>query len=116
MAAGCERSLRVAAVLQREVAALIREETRAAEASGACVTHVAVSRDFSLAKIFVVVPDGDDPAQTAAALNHIAAFLQRRLRARVRLKRLPRLHFAPDPAPARGERIESLLRRERARA
>jgi len=52
----------------------------------------------------------DAAAETAAALESARPHLQSVIGRQVRLRYVPRLHFAPDEAIARGQRIEEILR------
>ena len=76
------------------------------------ITDVRTAPDLSRADVYYTVLTDDEEvrAATAEGLEHAAGALRRQVAATVRLKRVPDLHFATDPAPAHGERIEALLR------
>jgi ribosome-binding factor A len=71
------------------------------------VTAVETSDDLSRATVFV----GTLPPEAAESLEERRTQLQRYVGRQVRMKRTPKLQFAPDPAVSAGERIDALLRR-----
>ncbi|MGH3665796.1 MAG: 30S ribosome-binding factor RbfA [Egibacteraceae bacterium] len=76
------------------------------------VTEVRTSPDLRHAEVFyTVLPDDPESrAETEAGLDSAAGLLRRELGSQLRLKYVPDLHFSHDPLPARGRRIETLLR------
>ena len=73
----------------------------------ATVTSVDTTPDLRHATVFL----SSLPSDMAEALDAHRGALQRAIAQEVRLKRTPHLEFAPDPAVARGERVEEILRR-----
>ncbi|MBA2530287.1 MAG: 30S ribosome-binding factor RbfA [Euzebyales bacterium] len=78
------------------------------------VTEVRTSPDLGHAEVFyTVLPDDEDArAATREGLASATSLLRRALGGRLRLKRVPDLHFTHDPLPEQGRRIESLLKGE----
>jgi ribosome-binding factor A len=81
------------------------------------LTGVDVNRDLSKATVYYSTLGGTsgtaaetNPAATAAALESATPHLRRVLGREVRVKQVPRLVFAEDPAITGGERIETILR------
>ncbi len=82
------------------------------------LTDVRTSPDLAQAEVFYTELDGDEgnePSETAAGLESAAPMLRRELADRLRIRRIPELHFTHDPAPERGRHIERLLRQARER-
>ena len=75
------------------------------------LTHVRVSPDLQLARVFYTSL-GDDKArrETAKALERATPFLRRHIGGRLRLRRVPELEFRFDEAIAHQDRIEQILR------
>ncbi|MGH9020458.1 MAG: ribosome-binding factor A [Acidimicrobiales bacterium] len=71
------------------------------------VTGVDTSPDLRSATVFFDSLSSD----AQAALEEYRAELQASVNAQTRLKRTPRLAFSADPAVARGEAVEEILRR-----
>ena len=75
------------------------------------LTHVRVSPDLQLARVFYTSL-GDDKArrETAKALERATPFLRRHIGGRLRLRRVPELEFRFDEAITHQDRIEQILR------
>ncbi len=74
------------------------------------ITRVQVTADLQQARVFYTAL-GDEKAQGASdrALNRATPFLRRQIGSRLRLKRVPELHFMVDKSIAGQDRIEQLL-------
>jgi ribosome-binding factor A len=79
------------------------------------VTEVRSTPDLRHAEVFYTAlpDDAESLASTAQGLASAQPLLRRELGARLRMKYVPELTFTHDPVPARGRRIEGLLREER---
>lgn len=101
---------RVNEQLRTELAALIDGLT---DPRIGMVTVTGVDTDAELAHAtvwYTTLPDGpEDLARTAEGLTRATPMLRSELAGRVRLRRMPVLHFRHDPAPGQGRHIESLL-------
>ncbi len=104
------RARRVADALQRELSDLIRRELKD-PAVGACtITAVEVSNDLSHAKVYVCTWLGPERgAETVAALARASGFLRQQLGKRLRLFKVPQLHFLYDTAIDRGVALTQLI-------
>jgi ribosome-binding factor A len=75
------------------------------------VTAVDVDADMSRAKVLFDSLEGEEgDAELLEALGELRVRLQAAIGRQSRIKRVPQLTFAPDPAVRAGERIDSLLR------
>ncbi len=75
------------------------------------ITGVDTAPDLRHARVFYSVLGGEEEAvATKAALDHAAPRLHARVSEQVRLKYVPKLHFAVDESIAQGARIDELLR------
>jgi ribosome-binding factor A len=81
------------------------------------ITAVRTTTDLGHAEVFyTVLPDDPGTREaTAAGLHSAAGVLRREVGERLRVRRIPDLHFTHDPAPEYGRRIEGLLRDVRCR-
>jgi ribosome-binding factor A len=75
------------------------------------ITDVRTATDLRSAEVFfTVLPDDEASlAATTEGLSSAAPLLRRQLGTVLRTRNTPDLHFTPDPLPAHGRRIESLL-------
>jgi ribosome-binding factor A len=74
------------------------------------VTGVQVEPGLSHAVVWFSALSRGDPEGVAVALGEHRIRLQAAIARQLRLRRTPELSFAPDPAIARGSRVEELLR------
>lgn len=79
------------------------------------ITDVRTSPDLAHAEVFYTELDdeGDGSSETHAGLESASPLLRRELGERLRVRRIPDLHFTHDPAPEQGRHIERLLRKAR---
>ena len=105
------RTERINDQLREEISALVLREMKDPRIGGlVTITEVEVSPDLSRAKVFVSVLGSDDEKKsTLKALGAASGFLQRELRRRLTLRRMPELAFVADESIEHGARILSLL-------
>lgn len=108
------RKLRINTQLQRELTELIRDELRDPRVAGVTLTSVDVSPDMRHASIHVNVLALEDKADEAAkALNGAAGKLRHSLKARLRLRHIPELHFRGDHTSVEAAHVTKLIREAR---
>ena len=105
------RTERINDLLREEISTLVRRELKDPRIGGlVSVTEVDVSPDLSRAKAFVSVLGSDEEkVATLQALQAAAHFLQRELRKRLTIRRIPELAFLPDDSLERGARLLALI-------
>ena len=105
------RSDRVAAQMQRELAAILQTDIKDPRLGFVTVNAVQVSRDLALAKIYVSVlnADPDEQALNVEILNHAAPYVRHQLAARMRMRVVSELRFVHDDSIDRGMRIDAIL-------
>jgi ribosome-binding factor A len=104
------RPSRIADQLRAELSDLIAREVHDPGIGFLTITHVKVSPDLQIARVYYTTL-GDDKArrESGRALERAAPFLRRQLGRRLRLKRVPQLEFFFDESIERGDRIEQIL-------
>ena len=107
------RPERVATLMRREVADILRNKLRDPRLSEwVSVTDVEVTADLSSAKIFVsILPTGDERDKALRALSGAVGFVRRELAPRLGLREVPDIRFKLDSSIERGARVEDLLKR-----
>ncbi len=104
------RTRRVGEQIQRELAVLIQQEIKDPRLGMVTVSGVDVSRDLSVAKVFITVFDEQqEMAQTLEVLEHAAGFLRHCLGKSMSLRSVPALKFIYDASVSRGNRLSSLI-------
>lgn len=104
------RPARVGDQIRHELSELIAREVRDPGVGFITITEVKVSADLQVARAYYTTL-GDDKArgQTRKALERATPFLRRELGHRLRLRRVPELHFHFDESVERGDRIERII-------
>lgn len=106
-----DRTERIGAELQRELAVIFRDEVRDPRLQQVTIQEVRVSRDLSWAKVFFTCFPLDEACQGQAKLLNgpLSGFLRAQLARRVLLRTIPQLHFEHDESITRGEHLTSLI-------
>ncbi|MGH9372288.1 MAG: 30S ribosome-binding factor RbfA [Vicinamibacterales bacterium] len=104
------RPSRIADQLRAELSDLITREVHDPGIGFLTFTHVKVSADLQLARVYYTTL-GDEKArrESSRALERATPFLRRQIGRRLRLKRVPQLEFFFDESIERGDRIEQIL-------
>lgn len=106
------RTRRVGEQIQRELAVLIQQELKDPRLGMLTISAVEVSKDMSVAKVFVTVfNEAQDRAKTLEALQHAAGFLQHELGRNLSLRSIPKLRFVYDESIVRGAELSALIDR-----
>jgi ribosome-binding factor A len=108
------RSERVADFIKREVALLLQRELRDPRVSNANVNAVIVSRDMSMAKIYVTFFDketAEEAKQAVEVLNGAAGFIRSQVASQHSMRSTPKLRFYFDDSVRQGEHLSNLIDR-----
>jgi ribosome-binding factor A len=102
---------RVNTLMQREISELIQRQLRDPRLDEfISVTEVSVSPDLRYAKVYVSSVGGQQKeSQIMGALGSATGFLRSELAKKVRLRRMPELHFLWDNSIEQGDRILRLI-------
>ncbi|MCL6563116.1 MAG: 30S ribosome-binding factor RbfA [Firmicutes bacterium] len=105
------RADRIAREMQEELGAMLQREVKDPRIGFVSVTRVQLSRDLSVAKVYVSI-FGDDAAvaQSLAGLESAAAFLRGEVARRLGLRLAPQLEFHPDPSIAESVRLHQIMK------
>lgn len=107
-----KRTDRIASLIKQAMSELFLFEVRDPRVRTAVVTHVFVTADMGLARVYVRPIAGADQQgrkELMAGLNKSKAFLRGALCKRVQLMRAPQLEFFFDEVPDEVARIDELL-------
>ena len=104
------RASRVGDQIRAELAELLGREVHDPGIGFLTITHVKVSADLQLARVFYTTI-GDDKARkdSARALQRATPFLRRHVGRRLQLKRVPELTWMFDESIEKHDRIERIL-------
>jgi len=88
---------------------LIQREVKDPKVGFVGVSDVEVTRDLSVAKVFITHYDPTKVKDSLGALNRSAGFLRVRLGEMLRMRSVPELRFYHDDSVERGERLDQLI-------
>lgn len=106
------RTSRVSELLREEISNLVQRDLKDPRLEGALlsITEVEVSGDLRVAAVFVShLGSAEERDDALAGLQSAAAYLERELRRRLRMRRTPSLTFRFDPSIERGARLASTI-------
>lgn len=97
-------------VIAQELSELMRLRVKDPRIGFASITGVTVSRDLSVAKVYVsVMGSPEEQRETMRGLRHAAGFLRHELAQRLSVRHVPEITFHLDESIARGARMLELL-------
>jgi ribosome-binding factor A len=120
-AEGPSREKRVAERIRADLAALlVRGAIRDPDVQGAIVSSVDVTKDLSVAKVYVrhlsasaSAPDGDvsdaQKKKLVDAMKRATGYLRRELGATLKLRRVPELRFSWDDGADHAARLDAIF-------
>ena len=104
------RAERVGGLIQQTVSEILLRQVKDPRLKMATITHVKMTRDLKIARIYFVVPGGDQAAKAATeGFASAAGYLKRALSGRLDLRYMPTLAFYYDDSFDYGANIEKLL-------
>jgi ribosome-binding factor A len=104
------RTARVADQLREELSQLLGREVHDPGIGFVTLTHVEVTPDLQLARVYYTsLGDAAARRTSAKALARAAPFMRRMIGRRLRLRRTPELEFVFDESIENQDRIEQLL-------
>lgn len=110
MAKEYSRIDRVADLLQRELAQLIRRELQDPRLSLISITEVQISKDLANAKIFFTqLKDSPNTVEVERLLNRAAKHLRYHVAKYLELRIVPKLRFIYDTSIEKNARLSSLI-------
>ncbi|HET7322235.1 MAG TPA: 30S ribosome-binding factor RbfA [Longimicrobiaceae bacterium] len=106
-----KRTDRINELFREEISLLVRNEVRDPRVGVVTVTAVETSPELDHAKVYVtVLGDEEERDEALAGLQSAAPFMRAQLGKRLRMRRIPELHFVYDRVEEEATRIERLLR------
>lgn len=103
-----KRAERVGDLLREEISKLILEEVRDPRIGSPTITRVKVTDDLRFARVYFSTGLGGSE-RTLEGLRSAASFLRGELGRRLRLRRVPELHFLADESLEYSLHIHTLL-------
>lgn len=96
--------------MQKELAELVQQNVKDSMLGMVTISDVEVTRDMSLAKIYVsFLGEKDTPKKCVKRLMEYVPALRHELCKRIRMRVMPELRFVHDESIERGMQMEKLL-------
>lgn len=93
-----------------EISKIIHQEIKDRDVHLVTVTDVKITNDLSFAKIYITTLDNDRD-KVLNALNKASGFIRSLLCDRVKIRKMPELHFVYDKSIEYGKKIEDIIER-----
>ena len=112
-----DRISRVSEEVKKEISDIIKNELKDPRLPDMLsIMKADVTKDFSHAKIYYsVLSDDEGKREVVKALQSASGFIRRELGNRMKLRRVPELHFSEDDSIGQGIRINRLIDEARKR-
>jgi ribosome-binding factor A len=112
LASNFKRSARISDLIVKEVSQMIvKGEIKDPRVALAFVTGAKVSDNLSMANIFFsVMEESADVDEVLKGLESAKGFIRTRLAQRLKMRRIPDLHFMFDTALETGYKVDEVLR------
>lgn len=107
------RDRKLATELMREINDILNKRVRDPRTSGVTVTDVRVTGDLSQATIYYsILSDlASDAEKTQAGLEKATGLIKRELGTRLKVYKIPDIHFERDESVQYGSKIDEMLKK-----
>ena len=93
-----------------EISKIIHEEIKDKDIGFVTITDAKITSDLSFAKIYITSLD-DNREKVLNALNKASGFIRTLLCDRVKIRKMPEIHFVYDESIEYGKKIEDIIER-----
>ncbi len=99
---------RLEGIIRKEVSLILMSEVKDPTLKWVTITDVQLSKDYSIAKVFVTFPQGQN--HLMENLDKAKGFIRSSLGSKLKIKKIPSLLFEIDDSLERGNRIDEILK------
>ena len=93
-----------------EISKIIHEEIKDKDIGFVTITDARITNDLSFAKVYITSLD-DNREKVLNALNKASSFIRTMLCDRVKIRKMPEIHFVYDESIEYGKKIEDIIER-----
>ena len=93
-----------------EISKIIHQEIKDKDIGFVTITDARITNDLSFAKIYITSLD-DNREKVLNALNKASVFIRTLLCDRVKIRKMPEIHFVYDESIEYGKKIEDIIER-----
>ena len=94
----------------KEISKIIHEEIKDKDIGFVTITDARITNDLSFAKIYITALD-DNREKVLNSLNKASGFIRSLLCDRVKIRKMPEIHFVYDESIEYGKKIEDIIER-----
>ena len=104
-----KRARKVADLIKREVALLMKTEVSDPRLENVVITTVDISPDLSNAKVYFTLTNTAEPKEANAAFKKAAGFIRHAISEKTELRYTPKISFVYDDTTARANKLIDLI-------
>ena len=93
-----------------EISKILHQEIKDRDINFVTVTEARITNDLSFAKVYITTMDNDRD-KVLKALNKASSYIRTMLCDRVKIRKMPELHFVYDESIEYGKKIEDIIER-----
>ena len=93
-----------------EISKIIHEEIKNKDVGFVTITDARITNDLSFAKVYITTLDNDRD-KVLNALNKSSGFVRSLLCNRIKIRKMPEIHFVYDESIEYGKKIEDIIER-----
>ena len=93
-----------------EISKIIHEEIKDKDIGFVTITDARITNDLSFAKVYITTLDNDRD-KVLKALNKASTAIRSLLCSRVKIRKMPEIHFVYDESIEYGKKIEDIIER-----
>ncbi len=101
---------RLESSLLKEISYILATEIKDEKIKHVTITAVKITKDLSLAKIYVSILDETKKDETIESLNKAKGFIRTRLHEKIEIRQIPKLEFIYDESISYGVKIENIIK------
>jgi ribosome-binding factor A len=97
-------------IFVEEISKIIHEEIKDRDIGFVTITEARITNDLSFAKVYITSLD-NNREKVLNALNKASGFIRTLLCDRVKIRKMPEIHFVYDESIEYGKKIEDIIER-----
>ena len=94
----------------QEISNIIHNEIKDKEVGFVTITEVRITNDLSFAKVYITTLN-DNREKVLATLNKASGFIRTMLCDKVKIRKMPEIHFVYDESIEYGKKIDDIIER-----
>lgn len=93
-----------------KISEILHDDIKDKDVKFVTITEVRINNDLSVAKVFFTSLE-EDRKKVLESLNKASGFIRSRLCEKIKLRKMPEIHFVYDESVEYGQRIDDIIER-----